>query len=249
MREEGLARAKGVLVLPPRACAWHWSEVSMMLLSALAHTKQSPTPGCQGQAPLHMSIWAVQPPLGQHLRGTHAEQNQREAGGEAWARGAGGGSHSLWSPTPAQTVPEELQNGRGFGYVVAFRPYGKMIWMLTVLASADACRYVFRNESVRPFSPFEVKVGVFNNKGEGPFSPATVVYSADEGKTPPTPTAECGNRAGAQVRRWGSWDRADPSPSEPCPEGEEWAVEPQRPYPARSLDKRAAPACRVPRAS
>ena len=81
----------------------------------------------------------------------------------------------------SQTVPEELQNGRGFGYVVAFRPYGKMIWMLTVLASADASRYVFRNESVRPFSPFEVKVGVFNNKGEGPFSPTTVVYSAEEG--------------------------------------------------------------------
>lgn len=82
---------------------------------------------------------------------------------------------------PSQTVPEELQNGRGFGYVVAFRPYGTAIWMLTVLASADACRYVFRNESVRPFSPFEVKVGVFNNKGEGPFSPTTVVYSAEEG--------------------------------------------------------------------
>ena len=50
-----------------------------------------------------------------------------------------------------------------------------------MLASADASRYVFRNESVRPFSPFEVKVGVFNNKGEGPFSPTTVVYSAEEG--------------------------------------------------------------------
>lgn len=66
--------------------------------------------------------------------------------------------------------------------MVAFRPHGKMIWMLTVLASADASRYVFRNESVRPFSPFEVKVGVFNNKGEGPFSPTTLVYSAEEGR-------------------------------------------------------------------
>ncbi|KAL0600687.1 Contactin-4 [Plecturocebus cupreus] len=91
----------------------------------------------------------------------------------------GGGSKSELVIT-WETVPEELQNGRGFGYVVAFRPYGKMIWMLTVLASADASRYVFRNESVRPFSPFEVKVGVFNNKGEGPFSPTTVVYSAEE---------------------------------------------------------------------
>ncbi|OBS69940.1 hypothetical protein A6R68_01520, partial [Neotoma lepida] len=91
----------------------------------------------------------------------------------------GGGSKSELVIT-WETVPEELQNGRGFGYVVAFRPHGKMIWMLTVLASADASRYVFRNESVRPFSPFEVKVGVFNNKGEGPFSPTTLVYSAEE---------------------------------------------------------------------
>ena len=81
-------------------------------------------------------------------------------------------------------MPEELQNGRGFGYVVAFRPYGSGTWMLTVLASADACRYVFRNESVRPFSPFEVRVGTYNNKGEGPFSPITVVYSAEEGAAP-----------------------------------------------------------------
>ncbi|KAJ8788173.1 hypothetical protein J1605_005472 [Eschrichtius robustus] len=94
----------------------------------------------------------------------------------------GGGSKSELVIT-WETVPEELQNGRGFGYVVAFRPYGKMIWMLTVLASADASRYVFRNESVHPFSPFEVKVGVFNNKGEGPFSPTTVVYSAEEEPT------------------------------------------------------------------
>ncbi|XP_058534759.1 contactin-4 isoform X3 [Ochotona princeps] len=96
----------------------------------------------------------------------------------------GGGSKSELVIT-WETVPEELQNGQGFGYVVAFRPYGKMIWMLTVLASADACRYVFRNESVRPYSPFEVKVGVFNNKGEGPFSPTTVVYSADEEPSKP----------------------------------------------------------------
>ncbi|VTJ78476.1 Hypothetical predicted protein [Marmota monax] len=96
----------------------------------------------------------------------------------------GGGSKSELVIT-WETVPEELQNGRGFGYVVAFRPHGKMIWMLTVLASADASRYVFRNESVHPFSPFEVKVGVFNNKGEGPFSPTTLVYSAEEEPTKP----------------------------------------------------------------
>ncbi|NXQ30823.1 CNTN4 protein, partial [Alaudala cheleensis] len=82
-----------------------------------------------------------------------------------------------------QTVPEELQNGGGFGYVVAFRPLGTVSWMQTVVASADAARYVFRNESLPPFSPYEVKVGVYNNKGEGSFSPVTVVYSAEEEPT------------------------------------------------------------------
>ncbi|NXB99914.1 CNTN4 protein, partial [Orthonyx spaldingii] len=86
-----------------------------------------------------------------------------------------------------QTVPEELQNGGGFGYVVAFRPLGTVSWMQTVVASPDAARYVFRNESLPPFSPYEVKVGVYNNKGEGSFSPVTVVYSAEEEPTrPPT---------------------------------------------------------------
>lgn len=32
-----------------------------------------------------------------------------------------------------------------------------------------------------PFSLYEVKVGVYNNKGEGPFSPVTTVFSAEEG--------------------------------------------------------------------
>ncbi|NXG44328.1 CNTN4 protein, partial [Psilopogon haemacephalus] len=82
-----------------------------------------------------------------------------------------------------QTVPEELQNGGGFGYVVAFRPFGTSSWMQTVVASPDAARYVFRNESLPPFSPYEVKVGVYNNKGEGSFSPVTVVYSAEEEPT------------------------------------------------------------------
>ncbi|XP_023403767.1 contactin-4 isoform X5 [Loxodonta africana] len=99
----------------------------------------------------------------------------------------GGGSKSELVIT-WETVPEELQNGGGFGYVVAFRPYGKKSWMKTVMASADASRYVFRNESLSPFSPFEVKVGVFNNKGEGLFSPITTVYSAEEEPTKPPPS-------------------------------------------------------------
>nr|XP_013814045.1 PREDICTED: contactin-3 [Apteryx mantelli mantelli] len=94
----------------------------------------------------------------------------------------GGGSRSelviTWDP-----VPEELQNGEGFGYVVAFRPFGTTTWIQTVVTSPDTPRYVFRNESILPFSPYEVKVGVYNNKGEGPFSSVTTVFSAEEEPT------------------------------------------------------------------
>ncbi|XP_057621767.1 contactin-3 isoform X3 [Chionomys nivalis] len=65
----------------------------------------------------------------------------------------GGGSRSELVIT-WDPVPEELQNGGGFG-----------------------------NESIVPFSPYEVKVGVYNNKGEGPFSPVTTVFSAEEEPT------------------------------------------------------------------
>lgn len=80
-----------------------------------------------------------------------------------------------------QPVPEELQNGPGFGYVVAFRPHGATGWMQAAVPSAEASRYVFKNESIQPFSPFHVKVGVYNNEGEGPFGPVTTIYSAEEG--------------------------------------------------------------------
>ncbi|XP_075952499.1 contactin-4 [Anarhichas minor] len=91
----------------------------------------------------------------------------------------GGGSRSelviTWEP-----VPEELQNGPGFGYVVAFRPHGATGWMQAAVPSAEASKYVFKNESIQPFSPFHVKVGVYNNEGEGPFGPVTTIYSAEE---------------------------------------------------------------------
>lgn len=80
-----------------------------------------------------------------------------------------------------QPVPEELQNGPGFGYVVAFRPYGATGWMQAAVPSAEASKYVFKNESIQPFSKFQVKVGVYNNKGEGPFGPVVTIYSAEEG--------------------------------------------------------------------
>lgn len=82
---------------------------------------------------------------------------------------------------PLQPVPEELQNGPGFGYVVAFRPHGATGWMQAAVPSAEASRYIFKNETIQPFSPFHVKVGVYNNEGEGPFGNVATIYSAEEG--------------------------------------------------------------------
>ncbi|KAI1890979.1 hypothetical protein AGOR_G00159150 [Albula goreensis] len=80
-----------------------------------------------------------------------------------------------------QPVPEELQNGGGFGYVVAFRPKGAAGWRKAAVPSAsENYRYIFKNESIPPFSPYEVKVGVYNNKGEGPFGSIKTIYSAEE---------------------------------------------------------------------
>uniref|UniRef100_A0AAQ6APA2 Contactin 4 n=1 Tax=Amphiprion ocellaris TaxID=80972 RepID=A0AAQ6APA2_AMPOC len=91
----------------------------------------------------------------------------------------GGGTRGelviMWEP-----VPEEQQSGEDFGYVVAFRPLGSSTWIQTVLASPDASRYIYRNESIAPLSQFEVTVGVYNSMGEGPFSRVVRVFSAEE---------------------------------------------------------------------
>uniref|UniRef100_A0A4W6FWP6 Contactin 3b n=1 Tax=Lates calcarifer TaxID=8187 RepID=A0A4W6FWP6_LATCA len=93
--------------------------------------------------------------------------------------GGGGGTKSelviTWEP-----VPEELQNGEGFGYIIAFRPVGTVTWTRAVISNIGVARYVFRNDTIPPFSPFDVKVGAYNNRGEGPFSSIATVYSAEE---------------------------------------------------------------------
>ncbi|KAM4613377.1 contactin-3 isoform 2-T2 [Polymixia lowei] len=93
--------------------------------------------------------------------------------------GGGGGTKSelviTWEP-----VPEELQNGEGFGYIIAFRPAGSVTWTRAVISTLGVARYVFRNDTIPPFSPFDVKVGAYNNRGEGPFSSIAAVYSAEE---------------------------------------------------------------------
>ncbi|KAL6111322.1 cntn3 [Pungitius sinensis] len=93
--------------------------------------------------------------------------------------GGGGGTKSelviTWEP-----VAEELQNGEGFGYIIAFRPVGTVTWTRAVISTPAAAPYVFRNDTIPPFSPFDVKVGAYNNRGEGPFSSIATVYSAEE---------------------------------------------------------------------
>uniref|UniRef100_A0A7N8XSR5 Contactin 3a, tandem duplicate 2 n=1 Tax=Mastacembelus armatus TaxID=205130 RepID=A0A7N8XSR5_9TELE len=95
--------------------------------------------------------------------------------------GGGGGSRSelviTWEP-----VPEELQNGESFGYIIAFRAFGEVSWTHVATSAPGASRYVYRNDSIAPFSPFHVKVGTYNSKGQGPFSPVVTIYSAEIGK-------------------------------------------------------------------
>ncbi|KAM9759115.1 contactin-3 isoform 1-T3 [Menidia menidia] len=93
--------------------------------------------------------------------------------------GGGGGTKSelviTWEP-----VPEEVQNGEGFGYIIAFRPVGTVTWTRAVISTPGVARYAFRNDTIPPFSPFDVKVGAYNNRGEGPFSSIATVFSAEE---------------------------------------------------------------------
>ncbi|XP_024915066.1 contactin-3 [Cynoglossus semilaevis] len=92
--------------------------------------------------------------------------------------GGGGGSRSelviTWEP-----VPEELQNGESFGYIIAFRAFGEVSWTHVATSAPGAARYVYRNDSITPFSPFHVKVGTYNSKGQGPFSSVVTIYSAE----------------------------------------------------------------------
>nr|XP_023422333.1 contactin-6 [Cavia porcellus] len=92
--------------------------------------------------------------------------------------GGGGGRYELvitW-----ESIPEELQNGEGFGYIIMFRPVGSTTWTKEKVALVESSRFVYRNESIMSLSPFEVKVGVYNNEGEGPLSTMSIVYSGED---------------------------------------------------------------------
>lgn len=57
-----------------------------------------------------------------------------------------------------------------------------------MVTSADSTTYKYRDETFPPLTPFEVKVGVYNNKGDGPFSKAVTVFSAEGGEDTENPT-------------------------------------------------------------
>ncbi|KAG7258403.1 hypothetical protein CRUP_028444 [Coryphaenoides rupestris] len=103
-------------------------------------------------------------------------------------------------------VPEELQNGESFGYIIAFRAFGDVSWTHVATSVPGAARYVYRNDSIAPFSPFHVKVGTYNIKGQGPFSPVITIYSAETGNG-----SSPGMASGMSARGSATWT-ADVSP-------------------------------------
>lgn len=81
-----------------------------------------------------------------------------------------------------QTMAREYQNGDGFGYILVFRKKDSQSWMEMRIHHVELSRYVYYNDSLTPYSPFEVKIKAFNSRGDGPFSQIAEVYSAEEGE-------------------------------------------------------------------
>ncbi|XP_051958058.1 contactin-2-like [Xyrauchen texanus] len=96
--------------------------------------------------------------------------------------GGGGGNRNeliiTWTP-----MAREYQNGDGFGYILAFRIQGVPTWTVVRVPHVESTRYVYSNESLSAYCPFEVRIKAYNKKGEGPFSQIAVVYSAEEEPT------------------------------------------------------------------
>ncbi|KAG8518080.1 Contactin-2 [Galemys pyrenaicus] len=92
--------------------------------------------------------------------------------------GGGGAPGELvvtWTP-----VSREYQNGDGFGYLLSFRRQGSAGWQHARVPGADTHYFVYSNDSVRPYTPFEVKIRSYNRRGDGPESLTALVYSAEE---------------------------------------------------------------------
>ncbi|XP_012934086.1 contactin-2 isoform X2 [Heterocephalus glaber] len=92
--------------------------------------------------------------------------------------GGGGAPGELivnWTP-----MSREYQNGDGFGYLLSFRRQGSSSWQTARVPGADTQYFVYSNESIRPYTPFEVKIRSYNRRGDGPESLTATVYSAEE---------------------------------------------------------------------
>ncbi len=81
-----------------------------------------------------------------------------------------------------QPMAREYQNGDGFGYILAFRKQSMPTWMVVRVPHVESSRYVYSNESLSAYCPFEVRIKAYNKKGEGPFSQIAVAHSAEEGE-------------------------------------------------------------------
>uniref|UniRef100_A0A4W4G683 Contactin 2 n=1 Tax=Electrophorus electricus TaxID=8005 RepID=A0A4W4G683_ELEEL len=96
--------------------------------------------------------------------------------------GGGGGDRNeliiTWTP-----MAREYQNGDGFGYILAFQKLEAPMWMMVRVPGVESTRYVYTNQSLSPYCPFEVKIKAYNRKGEGPFSQIALVHSAEEEPT------------------------------------------------------------------
>lgn len=118
-------------------------------------------------------------------------------------------------------MSREYQNGDGFGYVLSFRRQGSSGWQTARVPGADAQHFVYSNDSVRPYTPFEVKIRGYNRRGDGPESLTALVYSAEEGgpSRPPGLSQPC--PAQRRVRGVCGGGGCCSHPSSIPPEGEE----------------------------
>ncbi|XP_059893843.1 contactin 1b [Gadus macrocephalus] len=73
-------------------------------------------------------------------------------------------------------------SGKKFGYIVAFKPHDAYDWWYETISDPETRRYVHRDPYFVPTEEdfqvreFQVKIKSFNVKGDGPYSPTTVVY-------------------------------------------------------------------------
>ncbi|KAM3935364.1 contactin-2 isoform 2-T2 [Leptodactylus fuscus] len=92
--------------------------------------------------------------------------------------GGGGAPNELtitWKP-----LERQYQHGDGFGYIIAFKRMTEESWQTVKILGAQSQHFVYRNESIAAYTPFNVMIKAFNQKGEGPYSLETIVFSAEE---------------------------------------------------------------------